>query len=883
MSSWLRLIKLRLKALFRKTQRESSLDREMRIHLEHLVEENIREGMNPTEARYAAEKEFGNIGSYKEECRDSWGVRILQEVFQDIRYSLRQLNKARGFAIVSILTLAIGIGATTAIFSIVNSVALRPLPYTEPGRLVEIVQPMIYETKEIPPRLETVEEIRKHTTVFESVAAAAWMRAHLTGVEFPVRVTGNALSLNYFSTLGVQPLHGRTFLPEEGIEGKSNVVILNHAFWLSQFNGNKSVVNQTIILNNQLHTIIGVMPPGFQTTTGQASSPSLFTPLVASALVSNPSFLREVIGRLKPTATHEQAQAEIDVLVPRLKVANPTLWEYLKLRVVSLIDHQVGHVRPTLYTLLGAVGFLLLIACVNVANLLLARASSRQREVTLRSALGASRTRVVRQLLVESILLAFIGGTLGTLLAYWSMDALLLIAPTHLPRLDEIHLDRFALLFSCTVTLLTGIGFGLVPSLRSTKVDLTTALKDGSRGAGEGRQRSRLRNALVVSEVALALVLLIGAGLLSRTYANLKKVELGYQAETLHACRVMLLPENYPDDQARVSFADQLLEQLYTKPEIIGAALTTGFPHLGSLRFRFMIEGTSEPDLNRVPLVIYSAITPDYFKVIGNHLLNGRWFSDQDRENSPLVAVISEKVAKNLFPNQNPIGKRFSLQARHEPYLLREIVGVVSDIRMHGAAQEPAAGVYVPLRQHSTPAHIIPVVRIRENAPNPGPVVAAAIHAVDPGIPVPRVMDSIAKYDASSVASQKFILFLFGIFSAVALLLAALGIYGVLSYNVSQRRNEIGVRMALGAQREDIVRLVLIQASKLVSIGLIIGICGALAGSRLIGSILYEVGPTDLLTYSVITIVLAVVAAIACYLPARRATKVDPMVALRSE
>jgi len=807
---------------------------------------------------------------------------MFDDLLQDLRYSARQLSKARGFAIVAILTLAIGIGATTAIFSIVNSVALRPLPYANPERLVAILQVRPSDQRAFAPRWNTVEELQKQATVFDRVAASTGMHGHLTGVDFPVRVFGFAVSLNYFSTLGVQPLLGRTFLPEEGIEGKAHVVILNHAYWLEQFNGSESVINREILLNDQPFTIIGVMPPGFRTMTGQMSSPKAFSPLVASTVLPNPQFLREVVGQLKPGVTLAQAQAEMNVMAERLAGTNPDLWQNLQLRVVPLHDHLVGDTSPTLYILMGAVGFLLLIACVNVANLLLARASSRQREIALRAALGASRSRVVRQLLVESVLLALIGGVLGILLAYWSMNALLTLAPVNMPRLDEVRLDGFALLVSSGVTMLTGIGFGLVPALQATKVDLTLALKSSGRSAGDGRQRSRLRNTLVVAEVALALVLLVGAGLLTRTYANLQKVEMGYNASQVHVCRVMLLPDRYPDNQARIDFADRALAQLAGQPGLVGAAFTTGFPHHGAAMFGIDIEDRPEPDPSRLTYVTQSAVTPDFFKVIGNRLLSGRWFNEHDRENTSRVAIVSEQLAAQHFPGANPVGKRIAL-VRDANREWLEIVGIVADLKLDGAAKETRPAVYTPFRQSSIWSHFMPIVSVRVGTPNPGLIVAAGIQKVDPAMPIPRHMPLSGDFDAHSIAPQKFTLFLLGVFSVVALFLAALGIYGVMSYTVSQRTNEIGVRMALGAQRRDILRLVLGQTARLLSLGLILGLMIAFAGSRLLASMLYEVSPNDPGTFIIISMVLAIVGTLASLIPARRATRVDPMEALRAE
>lgn len=808
---------------------------------------------------------------------------MFSDLLKDFRYGFRQLIKARGFATIAILTIAIGIGTTTAIFSIVNSVALQSMPYADAEQLVEIRQVRISDQREFSPLWETVEELQKQTVVFESVTSSTGMHGNLSGVEYPVRVFGHAVALNYFSTLGVQPQIGRAFLPEEVVEGKGNVVILNHAFWLSQFNGRKSVLEEKILLNDEPYTIVGVMPPGFSTITGQMSSPKAFSPLVANNVVDSMRFMRETIGRLKPGATLEQAQAELDVFAKRLEASDPQQWENFNLRVEPLLDFHVGEAKPTLYLLLGAVGFLLLIACVNVANLLLARASSRQREISLRSALGASRSRVVRQLLAESVLLAVIGGALGILLAFWSMNALLTFAPVNMPRLDEVHIDGFALLFSCAVTMLTGVGFGLVPALQATKVDLTIAMKEGGLSSGDGHQRARLRNTLVVVEVALALILLIGAGLLTRTFANLQKVDMGYDGDGVHLTRIMLLDAEYPDDQSRVRFTDRALEQLDQRPEILASAFSTGAPYFGTMGGQLDIEARSETDVSRLSQVALSTITPDYFKVMETPLRSGRIFNERDRAESPLVAIIGENVAKQHFPDENPIGQRIALVRGNAPRVWHEIVGVVGDIRLDGAAQEASPGIYFPWSQYRTLGHPKIMVRVRPGSPNPGRIVATALQKVDAAMPVETRMATLGEFDGYKIAPQRYTLFLFGVFSGFALLLAALGIYGVMSYNVNQRTNEIGICMALGAQRKDILRPILRQGGRLVIIGLMFGVWGALAGTKLLESMLYDTSPNDPLTFLVVSSTLALIAALACYLPARRATKIDPMVALRAE
>lgn len=873
-SELLRWLRLRWQSLFRPHLKETELNREMQFHLDQLIEENIAAGMDPNQARLAAQKEFGGIDQYAEATRDFWRPAFLTDIIPDLRFSLRQLAKSPGFSTVVVLTLAIGIGASTAIFSIVNSVALQPLNYADSGRLVEIRQLNPNTQREFAPALVTVEEIQKQITIFSQVSATTIIRGNLTGNGVPVRVFGNAVSINYFSTLGVEPMIGRTFTAEEAIEGNSNVLILNHQFWVDQFGGKPSVLGQVTFLNDQPYTIIGVMPEGFRT---EAGGPKLFTPISP-----NPRFLLSATGRLKPGSTIEQAQAEMNVLAGNLAVADPDLWANLSMRAVPLLDFEVGDISPVLFVLLGAVGLLLLIACVNVANLLLARASTRSREIALRAALGASRARVIRQLLTESILLAIIGGILGTTFAYGGMNILLSFAPTDMPRIDEINIDGIALLFGCAVTMFTGVGFGLVPALQSSNIDLTSAIKDGSRSVGDGPKSSRLRNTLVVAEVALALVLLIGAGLLTRTFSNLQRTELGYDGAVVFADRITMLEGNYPDNQTRLTFAQSALENLATYPNIEKSAFTSGLPYFGAWGYRLGIESNPETDRTALPFIRVSTGTPDYFDVIGNPIIKGRKFNDQDRENTPLVAIVSNQVARQFFGEQDPIGQRIAL-VRDDTREWREIVGISSDIRWNGIVGDPANIVYVPFLQHDTGDNIIPVVRVREGAGNPGRQVAAAIHAVDPTLPMSHQMSQLSVYDGNSIATQRFMLFLFGVFSVVALLLAALGIFGLMSYTVSQRTNEIGVRMALGAQNSDILQLILRRAFRLVGIGLVVGATAALAGARFLDSVLYGVSSEDPMTFIALSFLLAVVAAVACYLPAHRATKVDPIIALQSD
>ncbi|MEO6876178.1 MAG: ABC transporter permease [Opitutaceae bacterium] len=871
----------KLRALFRKQALDREMSEELRYHLETQTEKNRAAGMEPDEARYAAYRKFGGVEQVKEAARDQRGITWLEEVIGDFRYGARQLRKAPGFATVAILTLALGIGATAAIFSIVNRVILQPLDFPDSGQLYLLQETQLSTGKTVPVAPATMLEWRKQASSFASVAGFVGWNFNLTGLGDPYRLYTRLVTPNLFPTLGVQPILGRTFRADEAEAGKSNVLILNHAFWKNHFGGREDILGQTVRLEDQPFTIIGVMPASYEADTGNAAA---YAPL-ANIHVHPDNFgdhwLQQVVGRLKPGVSPERAAAELSLISERLAQTHPDTNRDTGAKMTPLLETRIGQAKPLLLVLLAAVGFLLLIACVNVANLLLARASSRQKEISLRVALGASRARVIRQLLAESLLLAFLGGLLGALLAAASMPVLLSFAPPDLPRLGEIHIDGRALAFSTLVTLLTGLGFGLVPALQSTRIDLTGALKDSGRGAGESRPRQRLRNVLVVAEVALALILLVGAGLLARSFSHIQHEYLGYNPDVVYVSRIQLSSQKYSTDVARVAFTDRVHEQMVGKPGIRFHAFTSAFPHHQNPSMAIAVEGAPESDPAKQPRAAYAAVTPDYFQVMSNPLLAGRWFTERDVATAPLVALISKRFADLLFPGQNPLGKRIAGGDLVNPRWA-EIVGVVTDLKSEGPTGNSLPQVYVPFAQLPIPQFMC-VERVVEGTPNPTAIVTAAIHAVDPTIPVPPKLVCIAEYVANSVSFQRFALFLFGIFSGVALLLAAIGIYGVMAYSVNQRTNEIGIRMALGAQREDVLRLILGQAGRVVALGLVLGLAGAFALSRLLGSLLFQIEPYDPITLVGVAALLALIAFLACWLPAQRAAKVDPLVALRHE
>ncbi|HNC24303.1 MAG TPA: ABC transporter permease, partial [Opitutaceae bacterium] len=770
----------RFRDLFRKGTLDREMAEEMRLHVELQAELNRKAGMDPDEARHLAERQFGHVEGIKETAREIRGLPWLEQLAADLRYGVRQLRKAPGFAIVAILTLAIGIGATTSIFSIVNSVVLRPLDFPDSGQLV-----LIQENQSSTGRIAFASpaamlEWRKQAASFAEIGGWAAKNFNVTGHGDPWRMYTRAVTTNYFPLLGVQPALGRTFRPDEGAPGKTNVLILNHAFWQSRFAGREDILGLVVNLDDEPYTIIGVMPATFEVEPGNAAAYRPFPDEFLAPGNFGSRFLQQVVGRLRPGVTPERATAELKLISERLAQAHPDTNKDMGVRVTPLLESRVGSLKPLLYVLLAAVGVLLLIACVNVANLLLARATSRQKEITLRVALGASRSRVIRQLIVESLLLALLGGLLGAALAMASMKVLMGFAPVDMPRLTEVRIDGVALAVSMVVTLLTGLGFGLVPALQATRVDLATALKDGGRAAGEGRPRQKLRSSLVVAEVALALVLLVGAGLLARSFSHIQHQYLGYNPDVVYVSRVLLMGPKYSTEAARIAFTERVHEQLQGKPGIRYHAFTTAFPHHQNPAIPFVIEEHPEPNPAKLPQAVIAAVTPDYFQVMSNPLLAGRWFTDRDNvATAPPVALISGRFAELYFPGENPLGKRLS--AAGDPRARKyEIVGVVTDLKTDGPANASLPQVYVPYAQVPM-INFMCVERVVEGTPNPTAIVTTAIHAVDPNMPVPPKLVCIAEYVANSVSFQKFALFLFGVFSAVALLLASIGIYGVMA------------------------------------------------------------------------------------------------------
>jgi putative ABC transport system permease protein len=810
-------------------------------------------------------------------------------LLKDIRYAARVLWKSPGFTAVAVIAVALGVGANTAIFSVVNAVLLKPLPYRDPGQLV-----LIYHNY---PKLDLKATVsapgyayyRDNAKSFSDVAAFSSFSANLTGEGEPERLWGVQATANAFPMLGATPAQGRAFGPDENRVGNDHVAVLSDAFWRRRFGG-VPVVGKNVMLNGEPYTVVGVMPPSFQLGRefgGQ--TPDLWVPITFTPEQLDPNTgltteYLEVLARLRPGVTIRQAQAEMDSIaadlrhqyMPDMDAGN---WGLL---LQPLDEFVVGKVRTALWILLGAVAFVLLIACANVANLMLARSAVRQKEIAVRTALGASRWRVVRQLLTESLLLSLTGGGLGLLLAMWGIDLLLKLNDNRLPRADEIGLDAHVLLFTLGVSLLTGVVFGLAPAFQTSSVNLHDTLKEGGRSGTAGVRRG-VRSALVVVEVFSAVVLLVSAGLLIRSFVALEQVNPGFQPRGLLAMQVSLPPNKYADQRARAAFDRQVLEQVRALPGVKGAATTTTLPMSGwNQSGSFDIEGRPAVPGQDSPHGSRWMASDDYFQTMQIPLLRGRYFDARDTADAPGVVIIDDAMARKYWPGEDPLGKRITFEGTQQQPRWREVVGIVGHVKNEGLEGESRAQYYVPYAQRADSPNLFLVVRADGDPASLAPSVRGAIAGVDKDLPVFRVT-TVERVVADSLAQRRFSMTLLAIFAALALLLAVVGLYGVMSYTVAQRTHEIGIRIALGAQSRDVLRMVVGQGMALVGGGLLLGLGVALALTRFMSSLLYGVSATDPWTYAGIALLLAAVALLASYVPARRAMKVDPMVALRYE
>jgi putative ABC transport system permease protein len=808
----------------------------------------------------------------------------MDTLLKDIRYGLRGLLSRPAFTVIVVITLALGIGATTAIFSVVNTVLLRPLPYRQADRIVAI-QALGADGKRVQVTPANFLDWRAQNTVFEHLAATLTRPANLALADQAERIDLAMTSANFFSVFSVEPEHGRLFIPADEQAGHAAVVVVSHKLWQKRFAGDAALVGKPITLDGVSYTVVGIAPEGFQypDKTDVWLPPFRLAPTLNERM--DPTQVRgfgmlAAVALLKPGVSLPQAASEMETINARLRDQYPETNNRRFHRVVSLQTHLVGETRAMLWLLLGAVSFVLLIACANVANLLLASAAARQKEMAIRTALGASRWRVVKQLLTESTLLALAGGVGGFLMALWGVALITKLLPGDFPRLQEIGVDWRVLIFAAATSIVTGLLFGLAPALQISKTEVQGSLKESGRGASGSRRQNRLRQILIISEVALSLVLLVGGGLLFRSFLQLQSVKPGFDAHQLMTFRLSPSGTKYQRDADFISFYDNVLQKIGAIPGVESAGAINTLPLAKGPTLGFRIEGRAPLTLDKWPGANYRLVSADYFRTMNIPVSAGRAFTDRDKEGAPMVAVINQALARRDFANENPIGKRIAFGSNAQANWF-EIVGVVDNVRSLELQEEPTAEVYlsslqdqfegmsVVIRSGVEPASLIPSVR-------------QAVAEVDKSQPVAdiRTMENIV---TAAVTQPRFNLFLLGLFGGVALLLSTAGIYGVTAYTVTQRTHEVGIRLALGAQVGDVLQMILRQGMLLISLGIVIGLVAALVLTRLLKSLLFGVSVTDPLTFIAVSLLLALVALLACYIPARRATKVDPLVALRYE
>jgi putative ABC transport system permease protein len=898
MLEWKQEIQRQLAAVKLEATREAEIVEELTQHLEDRYEELRCGGASVEEAYQATLTELRDKKLLAEQLRrverqikqepiifgNNWRQNMIADIWQDLRYGTRMLRKNYGFTLIAVVTLALGIGANTAIFSVVNSVLLRPLPYKDSDRLMRIRETKMPQFPEFSVSPGNFLGWKTENTVFERLVAMRFSAFNLTNTGDPERLRGMKVTEGFFPMLGVQPQIGRDFLPEEDQVGKNNVVILSHGLWQRRFGGDPQILNQTVTLDGQSYIVIGVMPATFQfmDRTNELWTPMAFT---VQQTQNYGGHSLAAVGQLKPGVTVDQARTEMVGIADKLATLHPEANTGWSVKISPMLEFMVRSIKPALLFLLGAVVFVLLIACANVANLLLGRATDRQKEIAIRTALGAGRWRIVRQLLTESVLLSLMGGLLGLLLAKWGLSVLLTFVPEDLPRMSDVSLDGRVLAFSAVITLLTGLIFGLIPALQTSKPNLNETMKEGGRGSTEGGRHQFIRNTLVVLEVASALVLLVGAGLMIKSFMRLQQVDIGFNPDKALAVSVPLPQTKYSKEDQQVAFFQQLLEKVRTLPGVETVGATSGVPlSREDFVLGFKIQGQPELPPEASQSTNYYSISADYFKAMGIPLLRGRVLNERDIKDSLPVAVINETMAKKIFPDEDPIGKRITFDTTSDKPDWYEIVGIVGDVKHYGLDRATTLQTYEPYTQQ-TLSNMTLIARTTGDPTSLSAAIRQEVLNLDKEQPISNI-STLDKYVSTSTAQQQFSTQLFGVFAAVAMALACIGIYGVLSYSVTQRTHEIGIRLALGAQASDVLRMVIKQGLFLTIVGIVCGIGAAITLAKLLtdfSSLLFDVKATDPATFAVIAVALLCVALLACYIPARRATKVDPMVALRGE
>jgi len=895
----------RFKGLLRINRLERELDDELRSHIEMRTQDNLASGMSPDEARYDARRRFGNSTLMKEDTRAMDIIGWIETIGQNLRYAARMLRRSPGFTLVAVLTLALGIGANVAIFTVVHAVLLQPLPFPHPEQLVRVYDDIrTSNTHDVGMSVPELWDLRDHSGVFQDISVLFPADANLTGGDHPERIEFLGTSPNYFTLLGARPQLGRVFTAADAQPGFTLGVVISDAFWHRTFGADPQVLGRKIRVDNDLYGIVGVMPPGFRhpgrtlggdvdmwAAAGYSAAP-FPTPVIRAA-----RFLPGAMGRLKPGLTLAQAQAQLDSFVAQLARQFPDEYPAAagwSLRLVPTQEDIVGNLRTELFVLFAAVAFVLLIACVNLANLLLARSASRRREIAIRLAVGAGRSRLVAQLLTESLLLATISGAAALFTVIWLKSSLLRFAPAGLPRLNEVTLNPAVLLFAFCISILTGVFFGLAPALQTARAGQIIALREGSQSSGASKHQLKFSRFLVASEIALSLVLLIGAGLLLRSFWHLLEVRPGFEPHHLVTTKIWLAVPNDPLEdpyrlpEKRAAFHQEILRRVSALPGVEQAAIgnAASLP-MDARHFQlpFAIENRAL-DSESTPAAEIASVAPAYFSVLKTPLISGRFFADSDDTKGQQVALIDETLARRYWPGSDAVGQRLRLgirrnqaSASQSPWLT--IVGVVANIKSDGFDAASAPHIYRPLYQVPTYDGVV-YVRTASDPGSLGEAVRAEVQRVDPTIPVfsVRAMDFVL---ATYLAERRFALNLIAVFATVALLLASIGIYGVMAYTFSRRTNEIGIRIAMGAQRTDILKIAFAEGAFLVGSGVLAGLLGSLALTRFLRSMLFDVKPSDPATFASIAGLLAAVTLFACFIPARRATRVDPLNALRHE
>ncbi|MGA3186905.1 MAG: ABC transporter permease [Bryobacteraceae bacterium] len=880
------ILVLRLRSLFGRTRVESELDRELSFHLDHLTQENRAHGMSADDARAAAKRSLGGYTQIQEECRDMRRTNYIETIWNDLRYAVRTLARTPGFTIVIVLTLALSIGANSAIFSVIQGVLLRPLPYPHPDRLVRI-----YFNSDTQPKFPLnpydFRDFRQRNRTFESMAGMTRHDVQLAGIgSEPVMLRGFAVSGGYFGTLGISPARGRDFSFDDEQPGRSRVAILSDHLWRARFASDPGILGRTIKLNTESYTVIGIMPPGAQhpgnnfQAVADGETVDVWTQFIFD---EDPKYrgshYMDIIGRLKSGIGSEQGHADLSAVLEQLK--KEKTGDGWRVYLIPLYQETVGRSQRMLLVLLGAVGLLLLIACVNAANLLLARSSARVREIAVRSALGAARGRIVRQLLTESMVIALAGAALGTMLAVGGVRVLLTFLPADFPRASAIRLDSTVFAFTLIVAVLTGLLFGLVPALTASRTDLQQSLREGARGSTGGASQLRLRNFLVVGETGLACVLLIAAGLMLHSFVNLLRADPGFKPQQVLTASLSLPYPRYHEN-SRVAFYKQLIANLQLLPgvESVGAGSDLPWTGYDGNMDGWRVEGRSDA-YNDKTTARYHIASPDYFRALGIPLLNGRFFDGHEPEKGPYVVIINESMANRYWPGESAVGKRISFDDHPKEKDWIQIIGIVRDVKDQPDSTSIRPAFWMPHSQQ-TDGNLFIAVRSSSD-----PVLLAnqfrqAVRQQDPELAVAdlRLMNQIA---GSALSTQRFSLFLIGLFALLALVLATFGMYGVISYSVNQRMHEFGLRMALGARPWDLLRLILSQGLTLSIIGAATGLLCAAGLTKLLGTLLYGVSATDPLTFAAVGLLALATTTLASYLPARRAADADPMQSLRAE